>query len=764
MMLRSINGLLSFFLIIFLSACSKEDNNSISDSGKIKTEKSVFVMKKSIPSSGGELEVLGTQTPLEGLSIIVPEGSYSDAREFSVSYANITSHELGSYFNPISPLIEITNGGAYADKFMKLKIPLSPHPGYFRMAFYYDTKTGELEGIPLIKSEDSSITVGLRHFSFIVVTEIQKSILIQGNGFHTFFEPSTNGWSFPNYGTFPEPGGICAGMSVGAAYYFKNFSASINLGTFFDNDKLWFATPNFWEDDAKGISFATAIHKSFSLYSNNPNNAFDPILVAPEEDRFWSIIYNMLVNNQPQLIYVHATDSAVAHMIIGFAYEINSNEAKIKVYDPNYPRLENEIKFDLVSKSFKPYASASNAKALADGDIYNFNEIALFPLSSAIAVSEMDLLWNKVQNNSIGKNLFPNYKIYAVPKDNTFEKIELIADDNGIRNSIPFDEFDFELELLDPVVSSGLESIIYLPGLGPERKNPATSIKMVDKDTLIGIYIKAIPVGQQYEKWLGFDWFKIHLQDVWMDIMPNPINSEPNKEIEIHAELRGVTSGDLKYVWNFEDGTAEVVKYNDNNVKHKFTKVGDYNVKVKLYDNTNGKELASASVIAIIAVSSGQSFNFNWLQRKSNRDWFFDINFNLSGTVEGKNGNKVEQIVGNENNKIVSIKFSSIDSFLVNFTSSFSLSPLQITSTVDPKEIITYSGTPRLSWSTNNFNPPAGQATGNGTFGNSNCVGTITIKGYMDYVSTWYDDNTGEYKTTSGTNEWVLGYIQFDKY
>lgn len=66
--------------------------------------------------------------PLEGLSIIIPGNTYGDSKEFSISYANITSHELGSYFNPVSPLIEITNGGFYADKFMKLKIPVSPHP------------------------------------------------------------------------------------------------------------------------------------------------------------------------------------------------------------------------------------------------------------------------------------------------------------------------------------------------------------------------------------------------------------------------------------------------------------------------------------------------------------------------------------------------------------------------------------------------------------------------------------------------------------
>jgi len=183
-----------------------------------------------------------------------------------------------------------------------------------------------------------------------------------------------------------------------------------------------------------------------------------------------------------------------------------------------------------------------------------------------------------------------------------------------------------------------------------------------------------------------------------------------------------------------------------------------------LDDNATGKTLATSTSIAKIAVSSGQSFNYNWLQRKSNRDWFYDINFNLIGTVEGKNGNKVEQIVGNENNKIVSVKFANLDSFKINFTSSFSVSPLQITSTIDPKEIITYSGSPRMSWSTNTFNPPAVQSSGKGTYENSKCLGTITIKGYMDYVATWYDDNTGEYKTTNGTSEWVLAYIEFDKY
>lgn len=62
----NLNGILSIILILLFVGCSKDDNNSISDSGKLKTDHSVFVIKKSIPASGGQLDVLGTQTPQIG--------------------------------------------------------------------------------------------------------------------------------------------------------------------------------------------------------------------------------------------------------------------------------------------------------------------------------------------------------------------------------------------------------------------------------------------------------------------------------------------------------------------------------------------------------------------------------------------------------------------------------------------------------------------------------------------------------------------------
>jgi hypothetical protein len=590
--------------LIIISSCSKDENEPNADSGKIKTESSVLVIKKSIPANGGELSISGTQTPLEGLRIIVPDGAYSEAKDFSVSYSKISSHSLGQYFNPVSPLIEITNGGKYSDKMMKLQIPVTPNAGFYRMAYYYDKKSGLLEGIPAVSIGDHFIEIAVRHFSLIVVTEVQKDLLIQGGGFHTLFAPQVNGWSFRNFGTYPAPDGICAGMSIGAAYYFKNFNSSVNLFSYFENDKLWFRTTDFWEDDVKGLQFATAIHRVQEIFWSSNNQSITEMLDAPQDDRFWNLIYSMLVNNQPQLIYVKDSRKDTAHMIIGFSYEINASNAKIHVYDPNYPGLENVIEYDLINKTFKPYTSAANAKAIEDGDLFQCDKIALVPLSSVMTDDEMNFFWQKVQNNTIGDGIFPPYKVYAVPKDPSFTKVELNVSDNSIVNYIPFDEFDFEVNGIDPSYNLKLEMTSFLPGFGQERINPATTVKMTNKDTLMGLYLKAIPPGGKYEKWIGFDWFKIQLSDIWIE--PADTSVGLNVEVKFVARHNGSAPKRARFDWDFGDpaspSSENKVSTTDTFIIHKYKNPGTFEITLSVIDLDNQKEVAKVTTKATATI------------------------------------------------------------------------------------------------------------------------------------------------------------------
>ncbi|MFA6235644.1 MAG: hypothetical protein WC824_15855, partial [Bacteroidota bacterium] len=255
-LLRSSLFLLIIATLVFLiPACSGDDPSSPGgDSGKVKTGEMKQVFEQSV-SSGTTVTVNAAGTAVDGLVLDVPEGAYSSSRSVTISYADITGHDFGTNFNPVTPLIRIENGGDFAEKPMRLRIPLPDMAGRFPVAFYYDRAAGTLEAIAPVGRSDTWLDVAVRHFSEIVVSATQIQLLRDGGGFHTFFDPQVNGWSFVNYGAYPEPEGMCAGMSIGAARFYKNFSASLLLNSHFDNEQYWFQTPKVWEDDATGIKF-----------------------------------------------------------------------------------------------------------------------------------------------------------------------------------------------------------------------------------------------------------------------------------------------------------------------------------------------------------------------------------------------------------------------------------------------------------------------------------------------------------------------------
>lgn len=589
--------LTGIFLLGFSLMQCGEDDPDIIDSGKIITDKEIFVKKESVPENGGLIAIEDASSPLYGLEIELPDGSYNEAVSFSISYSEIKSHEFGELFNPVSPLIKIENGGKLSNQLMRLKIPISSNPETYRMAYYYDRTSGELEGISVIAKNEDFIEVGVRHFSLLVITEVQKELLIEGGGFHTSFDPSKNGWGFVNYGTYPEFDGICAGMSVGAAYYFKNFKASLALNSYFDNDQLWFPSPDVWEDDANGLRFATAIHRVQETFWDNNLVDVSQIVHAPDSDRFYNLIYSILILNQPQLIYLSDPAAPHAHMIIAFGYQVQGKEVKINVYDPNFPNQESTITYNLETQSFSKYTSAQNARALENNQLFNYSQIAFIPFSSVMSKTEMDFLWQKVQNKTIEDGIFPAYKIFAVPKDNSYTKVELNTRDNSAQNYIPFTEFDFQIEGVDPGTGVKLEALSFLPGFGLERYNPAQTIVMENRDTLIGLYLKAIPTNQTQEQWVGFEWFKIKLQDVWIE--PSDTTISTHSEVKFTARNNGTLPKNALYKWDFGDGHQSESR--DSMITYKYDEGDEYAVELKVYDPSGLTEIAKVKTKITVA-------------------------------------------------------------------------------------------------------------------------------------------------------------------
>ncbi|MDD5591616.1 MAG: hypothetical protein PHY18_06825, partial [Dehalococcoidales bacterium] len=132
----------------------------------------VDLTTQSIPSSGGVIVVDKPGDPLDGMKLDVPAGAYSDSRSFEISYAPIKGHDFNEYFNPISPMITVKNGGEYSEELMMVTIPVTIPDDSFAMAFYFDAATGKLEGIPLVDETPNSITIATRHFSSFLISLI----------------------------------------------------------------------------------------------------------------------------------------------------------------------------------------------------------------------------------------------------------------------------------------------------------------------------------------------------------------------------------------------------------------------------------------------------------------------------------------------------------------------------------------------------------------------------------------------------------------
>ena len=122
---------LSLFLIIIflLFGCSEDgptnpgNQNSLSDKITVGTETQEITQE--IGTGGGTIIISNTGSVLNGMEIIVPEKGYNENRSYTITSSPITSHKLGEYFTPASPMITINNGGGYSEMPITIKVPIT---------------------------------------------------------------------------------------------------------------------------------------------------------------------------------------------------------------------------------------------------------------------------------------------------------------------------------------------------------------------------------------------------------------------------------------------------------------------------------------------------------------------------------------------------------------------------------------------------------------------------------------------------------------
>jgi len=489
-MRRSIRGLalltIGLAAVIGLAGC--ELINGILNPGTTGTGipwasgEPISIASQSIGTAGGVVTVSEPGGPLDGMTIDVPAGAMSGSTWFDISYTPIAG-TIAPNVDPLTPLITVDNGGAFAGDVMTVTIPVTIPAGYFAMGFFVD-ENGKLEGMPLVAETPTSITVATAHFSSFFIAMIADTLLT--GTIDTGFRPMTDDWQFPNQGSYIAPPGHCTGQSLTAMWYYieKTLNGTSTLWNRFDNNGDAPATPDLWEDDSLGYRFASVVHADVDW--KNWQNQLMLQWIAGDDTLSWrAFLYAMFVTDEPQFVSIWETATGDGHAMI--VYKANADTGTLYIADPNHPG-NSARKISYANGQFSDYESG--------GD--KFDVIVYGAKTAVIPWSQIGARWAEFELATIGDDLFPTYEV-------------VVLDDSG--GSIPLTDgmvvsgskLKISVNSLDPAHSLG-----WMVRRGDEWLTSDSNGKydLLDGDNRLGIYVLGEVAKDDWE-YVDFQWVTV---------------------------------------------------------------------------------------------------------------------------------------------------------------------------------------------------------------------------------------------------------------
>lgn len=570
----------------------------------------------SVPQSGGSITVDDSTSEIDGFAIVVPENAYPKDKQFEISTTQIKDSNFLSNFQPITPLITIDNGHEFADEPMTVTIPIEKTDEQFAMGFYYDKKTGELEGIPFSDLSNDSITLVTCHFSDILVAVTDREALMSLE-IDTGFVPGYDDWQFANYGSWIAPGGHCAGQAISMTWYFTEKyqgAGERRLYGRYDNNKYGYGTIDFQDDDSLGYRFASVIQAAISFDSYS--RTFQKYVVNRDAyDTYCAFAFSMQMTGEPQYLSIRGNytkdgkTSNVGHAIT--VYKID--KGVLYVADPNTPGQGNRtIAFG--NNSFANYYSGINATQITEDGEITFNEMYYYAKTSMIDYATIANYYKQVEDGTIGSGKFVDY---------TIERLVKIDPVTNVETWEPVKE-EYKLSTEDTTkvspnlagkmvfrVKGAYSNIATLPysGLNPVKELSGYSLlgsQGYKKYTLdlekgmnhFGIYTMIVIAGtngaSESQYYNDFKRIKvIYDQVVELEFEDQPYTVIQDIETEFEANCSGTPSGTV-FQWDFGDGT-QLLETKGPKAKHVYEEPGDYAITLKLISTKDSTELAEAT-------------------------------------------------------------------------------------------------------------------------------------------------------------------------
>lgn len=590
---------------ILLSACGGSDRGNISTvttvpgetavlprgtTGTIATGKVVESSPIPVTPQGGSFTLNQPNSPINGMVLGVPPGSYSDNRNFKISYAPIIKHSFGEAFNPLTPMIKIDNGGAYADEIMEVTIPVTVPADSFAMGFIYDEKTKTMEGLPTLAQDDDSITIGTRHFTDIVISYIPEVLLKKD--IDSGYRPGIDDWQFTNRGSYIAKGGHCTGQSMTSMWYYEVQPDGKDLTLYerYDNNGIKPATPDLWQDDSMGYRFSSVVWKEMD-WGSWGRKMTEKYAAKIDAATFKMFQYAMQFTGQPQMTEIWNTPVGGGHAMV--VYRVFQNN--LYIADPNYPG-NTDRRIEYKDGKFLPYNSGENEEEIAKGNGKAYDSITYVAKTSLTDWNSLSTHWAELKAGTVGNGTFPNYKIVYKDADGNYSEL--------------MDGFISSEKLIAITTSSGTPDTgcyVFRDGVqlkwdakGNYDLNPGVNklgiyvIGMVDAKDKNGNSIKVA-------KFIDFKYLNVIYGALTID--PPALDGEIDTSYSFTAKMDAPPANAV-YDWYFNG--APVQKGTSKTLVRSFPTTGYYTISVKLLDSAGKEILEAQSNISIQAKKPSQ--------------------------------------------------------------------------------------------------------------------------------------------------------------
>lgn len=309
------------------------------------------VVTKNIGVDGGRIEVSGTGTVLDGVSIEFPPGALRQEISLKVGYNDGSLSIDGGGFSGVVIDLNVPEDSTHFYQPVVLTVPL--HSGDDYPIPVYIDNDGNLYPMKIIEVNRSAgtfsfITYHASWFSWIIPTAYAPA---PDEHFITDFNPSEDGFQIKNSSSEYTKGN-CYGMSAFTQWYFSNHKS--NKGDFYPKyyDELGRDSNNKairGQDIIAIRAHVSTLLQNVEALSDNRNDT------SSDKDRFFSIINQLYILKKPVLLNMWDSGGPDKGYHTVLAYGYNSLAGTIFIYDPNAPGTQRIIEYDVSEESFKDY-------------------------------------------------------------------------------------------------------------------------------------------------------------------------------------------------------------------------------------------------------------------------------------------------------------------------------------------------------------------------------------------------------------------------